>query len=198
MKNKRNYLKAAFIDGSIMLTMFFGLASCSNSSKPDDTKDVAEDHNEAKFEDKKSEDNAQFLVDAAEINLMEIQLGNLAMERGSSADVKDLGKMMADAHSKTLDDLKSLASKKSVSIPVAMTDDGQSAYKKLSDKSGKDFDKDFCDMMVDGHKEAITKFEKASQDSTDADIQQWASATLPALRDHLDHALACQEKCKKM
>ena len=52
------------------------------------------------------------------------------------------------------------------------------------------------DMMVKGHKDAISKFEKASKDCDDADIRAWALATLPALRTHLDHSLTCQKDIK--
>ncbi|MEP7168104.1 MAG: DUF4142 domain-containing protein [Bacteroidota bacterium] len=199
IKNKN--LRTTIFDGiyiTAIVAMIFGFSSCMNSSKPEDTKEVAEEHNDAKFDDNKSEGDAQFLVDAAEINLMEIQLGNIAAEKGMMTEVKDMGKMMADAHSKSLDELKGLAAKKSVTIPTALTDEGQNAYKKLNDESGKDFDKDYCDMMVSGHKDAIDKFEKAADKSIDTDIKNWAIATLPALRKHLDMAITCQDNCKKM
>ena len=61
-----------------------------------------------------------------------------------------------------------------------------------------DFDKEYCDMMVKGHKDAIDKFEKAINDASDPDIKAWASSMLPALRIHLDHSLTCQKKCEKM
>jgi putative membrane protein len=114
------------------------------------------------------------------------------------ADVKELGKMMVTEHGKALIDLKALADKKQITIPASITEDGQEAYKKLADKKGKDFDKEYCDMMVQGHKEAIEKFEKASTDAVDADIRSWAASMVPSLRTHLDHAITCQQKCEKM
>jgi putative membrane protein len=181
----------------IVLTFLFALSSCNEHSKSDDSKAMAEEHNDAKFTDNKTENDAQFLVNSAEINLKEIQLGNLAAEKGTMAEVKDLGKMMAEAHSKSLNELKDLASKKQVTIPIVLTDEGQNEYKKLNE-SGNDFDKNFCDMMVNGHKDAIAKFEKAADKSADTDIKNWANATLPTLRKHLDMAITCQDNCKKM
>ncbi|MEO5570452.1 MAG: DUF4142 domain-containing protein [Bacteroidia bacterium] len=201
-KNKK--LNSTIIDGVLFVVLVFGLAivfglsSCSDPSKSDDSKATAEEHNDAKFNDNNKENDAQFLVNAAAINLMEIQLGNLAAQRGMMAEVKDMGKMMADAHSKLLEEVKGLAAKKSVTVPTTLTDEGQNAYKKLNDESGKDFDKDFCDMMVNGHKDAINKFETAADKSVDTDIKNWANATLPALRKHLDMAITCQDNCKKM
>jgi putative membrane protein len=197
MKNAKK-IKVAIWNGLLAISMVTVLHSCDNSSKTTDTKEVAEDRNDEKFDTKKSEDDAQFLVNAAEINLKEIQLGNLAAEKGGNREVKELGKMMANAHSQAMEELKTLANNKAVTIPTSLTDDNQRDYKKLVDKSGHDFDKEYCDMMVDGHKDAIDKFEKASNNSADEDIKQWASTTLPALRKHLDQALICQEHSKKM
>src|SRR5688572_32420960 len=47
-------------------------------------------------------------------------------------------------------------------------------------------DKEYCDMMVKGHKEAINAFENAASNAYDADIKAWASSMLPSLRTHLD------------
>jgi putative membrane protein len=174
----------------------FTFTSCDNSAKKEDTEEVAEEQNEAKFDDNKEEKNADFYVDVAEMNLMEIQLGQLAASKAVTDDVKELGKKMEAEHSKSLNELKALAEKKQVTIPTTLTEDGQDVYNKMNDKTGTDFDKDYCDRMVKDHKDAIDKFEKIVNKSTDADLQQWATSTLPALRSHLDHAMTCQEKLK--
>ncbi len=171
------------------------VSSCKNN-KPEDAKDVAEEHNDAKFD--KNKDDAQFLVNAAEINLEEIQLAELAEHNSNVTEVKNLGKMMEEEHSKCLSDLAGLAKKKSITIPTSATEKAQNTYKDLSKKTGLDFDKKYCDMMVSGHKDAIALFEKASTESVDADIKEWALATLPTLRTHLDHAITCQKVCDKI
>ena len=192
---KARVLELTFASASLILVLTT-LPSCNNS-KPEDTKEVAEEHNDAKFDNAK-EDDAKFLVSAAEINLEEINLGQLAQNNSMNADVKSLGKMMETEHTKALSDLQALAAKKQITIPTALTDDGMSASKKLMEMKASKFDKEYCDMMVNGHKDAISKFEKASTDATDADIRNWASSMLPALRTHLDHSLTCQSKCDKM
>ena len=173
----------------------FAVTSC-NSNKPEDPKDIAEEQNDERFDERKSEKDAQFLVEAATINMEEIKLGELAQQKGTLADVKDLGKMMVKEHTQALADLTKLAESKSVVLPAALPEEAQKAYDKLNEKTGKDFDKEYCDKMVKGHKDAIDKFEKASSDAEDADIRNWASSMLPSLRTHLDHSNMCQEKAK--
>ncbi len=196
MKNKISISKNTLFSLAI-IALGFGITSCNNSSKPEtDSKEVAEDANEEKFETRKSEKDAQFLVDAAEINLKEIELGKLAQNTSKNADVQALGKMMVEDHTKVLDELKALAEKEQITIPASLTEKGMDDHKKLSEKTGNDFDKEYCDMMVKGHKDAIDKFEKAAKDSEDSDIKSWAAAKLPGLHTHLDHSQKCEEKVK--
>lgn len=195
---KKNF-KSAIIDTMLMVAIVIGVSSCGDANKPEDTKEVAEEQNEEKIDDRKGENDAQFLVDAAEMNLMEIHLGNLAMQKGATSDVKDMGRMMVDAHTKSQTELTGLAANKAITVPASLTDEGMNEHKKLADETtGKDFDKDYCDKMVSAHKDAIDKFEKAAEKSADPDIKAWATASLPTLRTHLEHAIACQDKIKKM
>jgi putative membrane protein len=196
MKNAFKFKKALFVIAAIAAG--FGVQSCNNSPKTEDSKEVAEESNEEKFDKKAQEKDAQFLVDAAEINLEEIQLGQLAQSTSKNAEVIALGKMMEEAHTKAWKELEGLAAKKQVSIPTVSTEKGQDHYKKLSEKTGNDFDKEYCDMMVKGHKDAIDKFEKASKDCEDADIKAWASSMLPELNKHLEHSKMCEDKVKDM
>jgi putative membrane protein len=165
------------------------------STKTEDPKDVAEEHNDAKF-NKDTEKEAQLMVDAADINLTEIKLGNLAQTKGTSKQIKDLGKMMATDHGKALEELKKLASSKNVTLPETVSDKGMDEYNKLDEKTGRDFDKKYAEMMVDGHKEAIKKFEKCEEDCTDSQVKNWATKTLPTLRNHLDHSMSCYDAFK--
>lgn len=203
---KTTTIKASLIS-LFVSTALFAFTSCENKKEEHTTaethtepktEEVAKDQNEAKFNDSDDEKNAKFLVKAAEINLEEIALGKLALEKSTNADVKELAKTMEKAHTKAFDDLKGLASKKGISIPTENTDDVKNAWTKLNDKTEqKDFNKEYADMMVNGHKKAIELFEKQSTESSDADIRAWATSMLPELRKHLDHSVAVQKKFEK-
>ena len=172
------------------------IASCNDNQE--DTKEIAEEYNDEKFDDKAQEEDAEFLVMAAEINLKEIKLGELALQKGKASHVKELGKMMVSDHTKSQKDLIALADSKGITIPTSPTDDVNDAYTKLEKKSGSDFDKAYADMMVDGHKDAIEAHKKGAEDSDDAEIKNWATGRLPSLQKHLDHSIECQKKCNKM
>jgi putative membrane protein len=142
--------------------------------------------------------DAEFLKDAAEINLEEIKLGQLAQTKSTMSDVKELGRMMEREHQKSLKELTTLASKKGISVPNSVSAEANEKYNALNSKSEKKFNDDYCDMMIKGHKHAISLFETASKDATDPEIRQWAASTLPTLHAHLDHSKMCKEKCEKM
>jgi len=189
---------AICIAGTIFLT-----SSCSENNTVD-SKEAAEQENiENMVADNQTivvvenDNDAKFLMEAAEMQLEEISLGKLAQQKGSSPHVKELGKMMETQHTKSFIELKALAQSKSVSVPESNTEDSKDAYEKLVDKTGNDFGKAYSDMMVEYHEDAIKLFEKASTESEDADIRAWAAKELPALRTHLTHAEACKKECDK-
>lgn len=190
-----------YINGTLLLatlaTTVLLFASCNNRQKMQDTKAVAQERNEAKFDSNKQQNDAQFIVNAAEINLAQIQLGQLAQQRGRTMHVKELGKRMEEAYTKSQMDLTALASSKRISIPATSTDHTRSIYDGLDEKSGSDFDLAYADLVVSKHKDAIKAFEEVTTERYDTDINKWAIATLPALRTNLNHALDCQTKCKE-
>lgn len=194
---KTKYIQIAFASAMIIATLLL-VASCGSNQNDEDSKEMAEEHNDAKFEDNKQEEDAQFLVNAAEINLHEIQLAQLAQQKGKSAHILELAKIMEEAHSKSQRDLVSLANRKSITIPSSPTNDANDVYADLNEKSGIDFDKAYANELVDGHEDAVETFENASRDCSDLEIKNWAKTTLPDLRTHLDRSMECQKKTEKL
>lgn len=196
MMNKTHFnikkLQAIFI--SVFL---FAAISCTDSKKTKDSKDVAETQNDAKFENTSTEKDAQFVVNATEIYMNEIKLGQLAQQKSTMADIKALGNTIEMDHTKGLAELKDLAMQKKITIPSSLTENGMDAHKKLNDMSAKDFDKAYCDMMVNGHKDAMGVFKKASEECSDAEIKAWATGKLSGLQMHHDKSMACQTKLDK-
>src|SRR6187402_2001731 len=120
----------------------FALSSCKQEPKPEDTKEVAEEKNEAKFENTK-EDDAKFLVDVAEFNLEQAELGKLTSVKSNNADVKAFGSMMERMHNENIKDISALAASKQISIPTSLTDDNKDDYNTLNKKDIDDFDKQY-------------------------------------------------------
>ncbi|MFH6996689.1 DUF4142 domain-containing protein [Flavobacterium sp. FlaQc-57] len=193
---KKILLAGKAILGAGLIIIF--LNSCKNETKQEDPKEVAEDTNEAKFDsiaDKK--DDSEYLVDIAEVNLAEIEIGKLAQQKSTNPEVKKFGKMLVDEHTKSASEVSALAKAKNFTLPTSLTEDGQEEYKKLNEKSGLDFDKKFADMMIDGHEKAIEELQKATKDAKDQDIKLWASNNIAPLTAHLEHAKLLKQELDK-
>ncbi|WP_235894439.1 DUF4142 domain-containing protein [Flavobacterium zepuense] len=194
---KKSNLIAKMFLGAAVVTMSFGMGSCKNEPKTEDPKEVAEDANEENLDTEATdslEDDSQYLVDAAEVDMKEIELGKLAQTKSTNADVKALAAMMITAHTKAAADTKALADKKGITLPASLTEKGQDKYADFNDKTGHDFDKAYTDAMVDGHEKTIDKIEKASEKAKDPDIRMWAANMLPELRKHLEHSKMAKDK----
>jgi len=179
----------------LMAATVVAFAAC-NSNKTEDSKEVAEEQNEAKLDTTALEDDSEFAVAAADGGLMEVKLGELAKTNAASADVKKFGEMMVTDHSKAGEELKALATQKNITLPAALSDDKQKKYDDLAEKKGKEFDKAYVSFMVDDHKEDISEFEEAAKDTKDPDVKAWAEGKLPTLKHHLETAEALDKKVK--
>lgn len=165
------------------------LGSCANQ-----TNTATEPGHEAAAGTKQSQIDALFLHDAVQIDLFEIQMGQLAQQKSTTEHIQELGKLMENEHIKSQEEVRTLAGVKSIHLPDALSDAGKEDYSRMKARSGRDFDKEYCEMLIQGHNKAIAVFEKAASECTDKDIKMWAMNSLPKLRAHLDHANSCKEK----
>jgi len=193
----------------VLLALPFVFA-CNNGSK--DSVEKADSANEAKSDTTNNTDTrskmstsgtmavdqstSDFMVKVADVGMTEVKLGGIAEEKAMNKRVKEFGAMMTRDHSKAGDELKSLARRKNVTLPEKVGDDHQKKIDDLNKKSGKDFDKAYIDMMVDGHQSTVDDFEKASNNTKDPDVKSWVDKTLPTLKMHLDSAKAIQKAIK--
>ena len=177
--NKKNIL---------MLTLSFGLylTACNNGTNSTDPEKQANAENkEIKAIDN---DDSKFMTEAASGGMMEVQAGQLAVQKGISQEVKDFGQQMITDHSAANDQLKTMAAQKNVILPEALSADDQKSIDHLNSVDAKDFDKTYMKLMVEDHKADVDKFQDVVNHPKDADVKAWAQNMLPTLLHHLDMA----------
>ena len=129
----------------------------------------------------------EFIQKAAVGGMYEVEAGGLAQSKGSSERIKSFGAMLVKDHSAANEELKTLAARKSVAIPSVLPQPKKQKLERLS--AHKNFDKAFVDEVgIADHAEDIRLFEKASVESEDAEIKDFAKRTLPTLKAHREHA----------
>ena len=125
-----------------------------------------------------------FVMEAAGGGMAEVELGRLATEKASDADVKQFGQRMVDDHGKGNDELKGLASQKGVTLPADLDAKHKATRDRLSKLSGRAFDKAYMAEMVADHNKDVAAFTRASKTAKDADVKAWAAKILPTLQEH--------------
>lgn len=162
--------------------------SKSSADTLNNMKDSVADLNKSITKDlimKVSRDDAKFAVAAASGGLGEVELGQLAAQKGASQSVKDFGQMMVKDHSQANEKLKALAQAKGISLPKTISADEQRTKDDLTAKSSKDFDKAYVKNMIKDHQNDIKEFEEAGKNVKDPELKDFALRTLPTLKMHL-------------
>jgi putative membrane protein len=124
-------------------------------------------------------------IAVAEGGMSEVELGQLAQQKGTNPAVKDFGAMMVKDHSAANDKLKALAASKQVSLPDSPSVMQKATKTKLNMLSGDTFDKSYVKGMIEDHKTDIKEFQKEASEGKDPDAKAFAVATLPTLQAHL-------------
>jgi len=136
----------------------------------------------------------KFVTKAASGGNAEVQLGQIAQQKGQSQEVKDFGSRMVADHTKANDELKQLAQQKGITITDKMESADKKTVDKLNNAKPENFDKEYMKAMVKDHKKDVALFKKASKDVKDPDLQAFASKTLPILEQHLQQAQEVEKK----
>jgi len=130
----------------------------------------------------------KFAQDAAAGGLAEVEMGQLAADKASNEKVKQFGQRMVTDHSKANTELKTLASKKGLTLPDSPKPKDKSMAQKMSKLSGAAFDKAYMQDMVKDHQKDVAEFQKEASSGSDPDLKAWAGTTLPVLQEHLKMA----------
>ncbi|MBO9541126.1 DUF4142 domain-containing protein [bacterium] len=129
--------------------------------------------------------DAMFANKVAVVNMAEVALGKLAQANGGSQAVKDYGRKMEQDHSMANEKLTAIATKKGMTLPKDLDAEHKALYERLSKLTGKAFDTAYREAMVKGHEKAIKLFEEEIAKGQDADLKDFATKTLPTLKEHL-------------
>ena len=187
----------------ICIMLIAGVMACKNKQSDQDSVKIAREINKDKAdtgsnipmnEDKVAATmaveraEADFAVEVANGNMIEVQLGGLAKTKAVNDRVKSFATMMIKDHMKISKDLQKIATAKNITLPQALSDEAKKDIDKLSKKDGAAFDGAYMHMMLADHKDDVAKFEKAAKDCKDPDLKNFINETLPVLRKHLDSA----------
>ncbi|MEG4328179.1 DUF4142 domain-containing protein [Microcoleus sp. herbarium5] len=132
-----------------------------------------------------SSQDRNFVMQAGQIGMLEVELGRLAVQRGSTAGVKQYGQEMVEEHTRANQELMQLVMQKQVELPTEMSTQNTALMERLSGLSGRSFDTAYKQAMIESHNQAIALFQAQSQQGQDPELKAWATQKLPNLQAHL-------------
>lgn len=184
MKNQFSFL--------CLFALLFICASCSNVN---DSKETADSLNKVKDTSDVpmvtggiavDEDDAKFATEAANGGMAEVEFARVALTKTTNTAIKDFANMMLNDHGKANEELKAIATDKNITLPTAIDDEHQKKLDKLNEKTGRDFDKEYADAMVNGHQKMLDLMKKESEKGHDPELRAFATKTIPVVQSHLD------------
>jgi putative membrane protein len=146
-----------------------------------------------------SDANIFALLDEA--NVADSSEGAIAVTKGTSAAVRNFGKLMVSDHHKLRVQGEALAKKmKITSTPPADDNIPPDAQKEMdnlnSTAKGKDFDKAYIDGQVDDHMKVLELAVKAMGQAQSTELKNLIQKATPVVQSHLDKAESIQKTLK--
>lgn len=178
------------------------LACSSNNTSAEDPVAAARARNEKQIDTaditKKQEVDAEFLVNATGNALLGVELGKLAQQRGTSAQVRTYGPRLVRQRLELLRALQGLATAKQLSVPADLGQDARDAYHEVSTKTGPQLDKQLMDLIIKTQRQDEDAFDDMRDDAYDGDIRDLAAKFLPAVEEQLTAAKEIENQLAEM
>ncbi len=135
--------------------------------------------------DMQSMKDKTFLRKAAAGGMAEIQLGQLASEKGGSQAVKDFGQKMVTDHTTLNDSMKPICESMGVMAPKKLNKKDQAEYDKLNGLSGDAFDKEYVAYMLKDHHMDLREFRAESASAQDPALKAAVEKGQQVIQEHL-------------
>ena len=132
-----------------------------------------------------SASDRRFMEKVARDCMAEVQMGQLAKDRGLREEVKEFANRMVTDHSAVNDALQSLAAAKGVALPSQIARKDQRAMDKLGRALGPDFDRAYMGHIVSDHAKDVAAFRREAENGKDADVRNFAASKIATLEDHM-------------
>lgn len=129
--------------------------------------------------------DTKFYTTLAQGGLDEVELGNLAAQKGSDPKVRQFATMMVKDHTAANEQLKALAASKNVTLPDHVSVSQEASKTKLEVLSGSSFDESYVKNQISAHKDTVSLLNKEIATGKDPDAKAFAQKILPTVNAHL-------------
>jgi putative membrane protein len=133
--------------------------------------------------------DTRFVEQEAAVSMNAIRLGELAVEKTSNAEVKEIAEEVVTHQKVANQEITTFASARNVKLSEVKPDENTRTYSVIEATSKEDFDRAYLSEVVAQNKRCIRDFEKLSANKdTDPDLKAWADKMLPTANAMLTKA----------
>ncbi|AKD02143.1 DUF4142 domain-containing protein [Pontibacter korlensis] len=146
-----------------------------------------------------TDENKELLAFAARNNMLQIELGKLAADKGVTNQVESYGQSLVDWYTTKQEELQKLAQQYNVSLPQQMESEQTDHLKELQEAEAGKFDTEYWENVTEAQKAAIDKLEGNLKDVDEASATAftlWARNTLKELRAQYEQARGFEVELK--
>ncbi|GAA2210855.1 hypothetical protein GCM10009850_063140 [Nonomuraea monospora] len=147
----------------------------------------------ARTDTQPSEQDKEWMRAIHQGNLSEVQAGRLAMGKGTTKQVKAVGKLLVDDHTALGSKVTQAATQLGVELPTSPSKAQRAEVKRLRDSSGQDFDEDFLSGMIKAHRETLAATKTEVSKGANQTVKALAQTAQQSLQHHLDALEKAQE-----
>lgn len=170
----------------------------TDDRRSDDRRNDERRSDERRADDRRDDDkkfnDTHFVDHAYTSGQNEVLLNRMALQRTQNEDVRKFSEKMIEDHSKANQDLTLIVSEQRIAVPDKPLPEQETDLRHISSNEVKDFDKEFMDHMVKSHEKAVKLFEQGSKELKNEKLKEFATKTLPTLKEHLKMAKDVQAK----
>jgi putative membrane protein len=136
----------------------------------------------------------KFVDFAAQTDMVEANLGQMAGNVASSQAVKDYAQSLVTDHNSDFSQLYSIAHQANLTMPSSIdTENNKTMIAPFEKLKGAAFDHRYVADMVAGHTKAIAIYKREAADAENPALKSYAEQALPTLEKHLDSAKDLQK-----
>ena len=139
----------------------------------------------------------EFVDFAAQTDMLEAHLGQMAADKADRQDVKDYAQMLVTDHTADYKQLSDLATKAGLTVPKGLDAAHDKMIAPFEKLKGGAFEMHYLTEMIAGHTKAIATYKHEAADAQNADLKAYANQALPTLEKHLDGAKDLSKKPSK-
>lgn len=179
-----------------LLAIALALTSCdraqsnkNNTGKPEDAVVITVEE--------QTPPDAKALSDAYSKSMFEKAMADSIKSNSTNTYIKELAETMIAGHATINNQIKALATEKSIALPPGLTPEQEIKIAGLKSKKQDELARDYTTNLVDEHNYAIRTYQQQVSACNDPDIKEWFQNSLRLLNSQLDMANLYKKKLEE-